>query len=195
MELRILVWTDVLVSSREVANAHIFMRPQEPLIVVNCPPIKDIDAALLRTCRAIYEETFPILYGNNRFVFYHTSQITEFAFGNLYFPLGRHLLDSPLGRALKCNVRIPAMNITGLAGCISQTLTPIISLQRTCIDANICVGKTLDTSLHDFEVGTRLDRKWAVERRARRGLVRLGRIPPTIRAVSSQFSRAGRFVS
>ena len=108
MELRILVWTDFLVSRKDIANAHIFMRPQEPLMVANFPPVKDIDAALLRTCRAIYEETFPILYGNNHFSFYCTRAITEFAFGRLYFPLGRHLLDSPLGRGLKCNVRIPA---------------------------------------------------------------------------------------
>ena len=115
MELRTLVWIDVLASSESIANAHRFMRLQEPLVVANFPPAKDIDAALLRTCRAIYEEPFPILYGNNCFVFYHTSQIIEFAFGKLYFPFGRHLLDSPLGHALKCNVRIPATKITGVA--------------------------------------------------------------------------------
>ena len=128
MELRILVWTDVLVSSRDIANAHMFMRPREPLRVTNCPPIEDIDAVLLRTCRAIYEETLPILYANNRFVFYHTNQITEFAFGNLCFPLGRHLLDSLFGHTLKCNVRIPAAHITGVARCSSQSLTLTIPL-------------------------------------------------------------------
>ena len=130
MELRILVWIDVLASSADIANAHKFMRPREPLIVTHFPPIKDIDAALLRTCRAIYGETFPILYGNNRFVFFRASQIPKFAFGKLYFPLRRHILDSPFGHALKCNVRILAADITGVAGCISQSLTPTIPLQK-----------------------------------------------------------------
>ena len=130
MELRILMWIDVLGSSRDIANAHIFMCPQEPLVVDNFVPIQDINAALLRTCRAIYDETFPILYGNNRFVFDHMSQITDFAFGKLYFPLGRHLLDGSLGHMLKCNVRIPATNTTGVAGCIPQSVTPTIPLQE-----------------------------------------------------------------
>ena len=130
MKLRILVWIDVLVSSADIANAHKFMRPREPLIVTDFPPIKDIDAALLRTCRAIYEETFPILYGNNRFVFFRTSEIPKFAFGKLYFPLGRHFLDSPFGHAVNCNVRILVVNITGVAGYIPQSLTPTIPLQK-----------------------------------------------------------------
>ena len=130
MELRVLVWIDVLVSSRNIANAHKFMRPREPLRAASFPPIKDIDAVLLRTCRAIYEETFPILYGNNRSVFYRASQIIKFAFGKLYFPLRRHILDTPFEHALKCNVRIPAVNINGVAGCISQFLTSTIPSQR-----------------------------------------------------------------
>ena len=199
MELRILVWIDVLVSSGTIAKAHSFMRPQEPLVVANFPPAKDIDAALLRTCRAIYEETFPILYGNNSFVFYHTSEITEFAFGKLYFPFGRHLLDSPLGQALKCNVRIPAIGITGVAGCISQSLTPMIPLLTTRIDTNIYAGKTFDASFHDFEVSKR-HRKCnefpVTARRARSRLVRLGRIPAAIiRAAFSHLSCAGRLAS
>ena len=87
MELRILVWIDALVSSADIVRAYTMMCQREPLRVTNIPPIEDINAALLRTCRAIYEETFPILYWNNRFVFCHPSQITEFAFGKLYFPL------------------------------------------------------------------------------------------------------------
>ena len=153
MELRVLVWIDVLVSSRNIANAHKFMRSREPLRATRFPPIKGIDAALLRTCRAIYEETFPILYGNNRFVFYRSSHITKFAFGMLYFPLRRHLLDIPFEHALKCNVRIPAVNITGVAELISQSLTSTIPSQKNPrIDIKICLGETFDASFYDFEV-------------------------------------------
>ena len=156
MELRILVWIDVLVSSADIANAHKVMRSRDPLIVTHFPPIKDIDAALLRTCRAVYEETFPILYGNNRFVFFRTSQISKFAFGKPYFPLGRYFLDSPLGHALKCNVRILTVNITGAAGFISQSLTPTIPLQKKHrIDTKIYLREAFDASLHDFEVRNR----------------------------------------
>ena len=59
------------------------MMPQQPLMVATCPQVDDIDAAILRTSRAIYKETFPILYGNNRFVFSAPTQISTFAFGEL----------------------------------------------------------------------------------------------------------------
>ena len=149
------------------------------------PPIKDINAALLRTCRAIYEETFPILYGNNRFVFHRPSQITEFAFGTLCFPLGRHFLDSPFGNAFKCNVRILAVDITGIA--MSQSRTPTIPRPKIPrIDTNICLGKIFDASFHDLETKIR-------PTSAYKGLG--GVLTAIIRAPISHLSCPGRLVS
>ena len=83
------------------------MSPQEPLMVASCPSYKDIDSALLRTCRAIYEETFPILYGNNHFLFDDPSKIRTFAFGRLHFTSGQHFSSDPFGIRLKQNLRLP----------------------------------------------------------------------------------------
>ncbi|KAM0804047.1 hypothetical protein BDR22DRAFT_818221 [Usnea florida] len=82
-ELRIMVWNNVLGSETDVDNASQFMMTRQHLMVATCPSVRDIDAAILRTSRAIYEETFPILYGNNRFVFSAPTQISTFAFGEL----------------------------------------------------------------------------------------------------------------
>ena len=67
----------------DVDNASHFMKTRQHLMVATCPPVGDIDAAILRTSRAIYEETFPILYGNNCFIFSAPIQISTFAFGEL----------------------------------------------------------------------------------------------------------------
>lgn len=72
------------------------MTPQQPLMVATCPPNNDIDSAILRTSRAIYGETFPILYGKNRFVFYAPGEIPTFAFGELCKTFGFSSLSDPL---------------------------------------------------------------------------------------------------
>ena len=44
----------------------------------NYKPIPDIDAALLRTCRMIYSEALPMLYGLNTFQFSSGSSLRHF---------------------------------------------------------------------------------------------------------------------
>ena len=45
------------------------------------PPSHDIDSAILRTCRLIYQEALPILYGSNLFEFRTVDQIQSFQYG------------------------------------------------------------------------------------------------------------------
>lgn len=141
-EIRDMVWTSVLASDYLVINAHKFMSPQEPLMVASCPSNNNIDPALLRTCSAIYEETFPILYGVNYFAFYAPSEITTFAFGKLHFPSGRHCSSHLSGHSLKQNVHLAVNTKTRVAGDVLQRLIVVKELEiffretgcRLCID-------------------------------------------------------------
>lgn len=60
----------------------------------------------MRTSRAIYEETFPIMYGKNRFVFSAASQISIFAFGELCRLFERPSLSDPSGLSLERYVHV-----------------------------------------------------------------------------------------
>ena len=40
--------------------------------------IADVDATFMRTCRSVYDETMPILYGNNVFLFDNPDGIEQF---------------------------------------------------------------------------------------------------------------------
>ena len=59
---------------KDVFSAFKFMSPQQPLVDTTCPPNDDVDAAVLRTSRAIYEEIFPVLYGKNGSAVYAPSR-------------------------------------------------------------------------------------------------------------------------
>lgn len=59
---------------KDVFNAFKFMSPQQPLMVATRAPNDDVDTAVLRTSRAIYEETFPVLYGKNGSALYAPSR-------------------------------------------------------------------------------------------------------------------------
>ncbi|KAL8834372.1 MAG: hypothetical protein Q9170_003782 [Blastenia crenularia] len=50
---------------------------------VDPPDHPDLDAAIIRTCRQVYEEALPILYVKNRFVFDNPECIEAFHFGRL----------------------------------------------------------------------------------------------------------------
>lgn len=114
LELRILVWNGVLESKRDVSNSFKFMSREQPLMVATCPPNDDIDAAILRTSRAIYEETFPILYGKNRFIFYAPSQIPTFAFGELCKLSGHSSLSDTFNISLKSYGRLSMLRSLSL---------------------------------------------------------------------------------
>lgn len=55
-------------------------------------PIPNIDAAILRTCRLVYFEALPVLYGQNVFRFDCAKNIRAFQSKNLTsFPIGMKL--------------------------------------------------------------------------------------------------------
>ena len=80
-ELRILVWQELLVSKDIVYRAHTIISLERDIMVNTHLPQNDIDSSVLRTCRKIYHEALPILYGNNNFEFHNVDQIRNFQYG------------------------------------------------------------------------------------------------------------------
>ena len=108
LELRVMVYMNVLRSEKNIKQAHRFLGPHPPIMADDAIYIEAIDAALLRTCRAIYREGILVLYGKNRFHFRRPNDIKEFAhLGLRNKPFGFHgiasrpqsaLCDAPRGR-------------------------------------------------------------------------------------------------
>lgn len=79
LEIRIMVYTNVLKSERIIRQAHNFLGRHPPIMAADARHLEAIDSALLRTCRTIYREAIRVLYGTNRFRFRSPSEIHEFA--------------------------------------------------------------------------------------------------------------------
>lgn len=99
-EVRGMIYHHVLVSSEYITDAHDLLG-YKTIVASNHHPILDIDSNLMRTCRLIYEETSPVLYGRNIFEFRSSESMKIFAHGahqgcSLYVPprkspVGHHL--------------------------------------------------------------------------------------------------------
>lgn len=76
-ELRTTVWEVTLISDY-IVTAHTFIAPYKSILVNTNPPVGDIDAAILRTCRAIYHEALPLLYDSTLFLFRSVTEIENF---------------------------------------------------------------------------------------------------------------------
>ena len=79
-EIRLRIYRYVLVSiyyinqpSERIGMARLHQRS----LGTYCP-IPDISATILRTCRAIYDEALPVLYGGNQFNFSTVKDIVDF---------------------------------------------------------------------------------------------------------------------
>lgn len=84
LEIRIMVYVRVLVyEDYYIRNPHKFLGQRRPILTEGSEYIEAIDAALLRTSKAIYREAIRILYSKNRFYFRKPSDITEFAHAGL----------------------------------------------------------------------------------------------------------------
>ena len=78
-EVRVMVYMNVLKFERTIKQPHRFLGRHPPMMAEAGKHIEVIDAALLRTCRAVYHDAVGILYGVNRFEFRQPRDIEEFA--------------------------------------------------------------------------------------------------------------------
>ena len=89
LELRTMVYKRVLKFDKCIRHAPKFLDRHPPILAEEATHIEAIDAALLRTCRTVYQEAVHILYGMNRFNFRKPEDIEKFA----HFGLG----NTPFG--------------------------------------------------------------------------------------------------
>ena len=89
LEVRNMIYNNVLIYHHWwISRPHRFLGPHPPIETKDSMHIQVIDAALLRTCKAIYHEAIRMLYGKNTFHFLKPSDIKDFAhlgLGNMPF--------------------------------------------------------------------------------------------------------------
>ena len=96
VEIRHLIYCQFLTIPETIEKVHKHLGSKDTAMVDNYQPIPCIDAAILRTCRLIYSETLPILYGQNTFEFSSANAIRSFQSKSLIgYPLGRPFFLSP----------------------------------------------------------------------------------------------------
>ena len=78
LEMRLKIWTETLSAKGIMAGVYASTMPERALLLAETPKEGEINVAILRTCRAIYEETLPILYNSNWIQFSSESQISHF---------------------------------------------------------------------------------------------------------------------
>ena len=87
-----MVYKFLLTTPEPILKVHTHLGSKETAMLDQYTPIPDIDAAILRTCRLIYTEALPILYGSNVFQFDCATNIRSFQSKNLTsFPIGTQL--------------------------------------------------------------------------------------------------------
>ena len=91
-EIRHIIYRYLLTTPDPIQKVHSHLGSKETAMLDQYTPIPDIDAAILRTCRRIYSEALPILYGMNVFQFDCAHNIRGFQSRSLTsFPMGMHL--------------------------------------------------------------------------------------------------------
>ena len=78
VEIRDMIYRRLLISSEPILRAHELIG-YKTIVAGNHHPISDLDSRLMMTCRAVYDETLPILYGNNTFEFHSPTAMSLFA--------------------------------------------------------------------------------------------------------------------
>ena len=80
-EILDVIFQELLEYSKPIHNAHELLGTERVLEFrkPHSPQIKGLQPAILRTCRSIYLQAPPILYGNKTFKFDSGSSLTEFA--------------------------------------------------------------------------------------------------------------------
>ena len=78
LEIRRLVYHELVVVGSIRHPDELVEAKMTDLVVSNATSRLGIDANILRTCRRIYNETLPMLYGENNFIFRTPSAIETF---------------------------------------------------------------------------------------------------------------------
>ena len=85
-----MIYNHLLTTLEPIEKAHKHLGSKDTALLDNYKPIPNIDATILRTCRMIYNEALPILYGQNTFSFSSANSIRYFQSKSLIgYPLGR----------------------------------------------------------------------------------------------------------
>lgn len=87
-----MIFHHLLTTSEPIEKPHKHLGSKETALLDSYKAIPEIDSAILRTCRLIYSEALPILYGQNTFEFSSANAIRSFQSKSLIsYPLGGHL--------------------------------------------------------------------------------------------------------
>ncbi len=100
-EIRHMAYRQLLTIPDPIEKAHKHLGSKDTALLDNYNPIPHIDAAILRTCRLVYSEALPILYGQNTFEFSSANSIRSFQ--------SKSLIGYPLGRLDELEFRLPAL--------------------------------------------------------------------------------------
>ena len=88
-----MIFHHLLTTAEPIEKPHKHLGSKETALLDNYKPIPQIDSAILRTCRMIYSEALPILYGQNTFEFSSANAIRSFQ--------SKSLIGYPLGMAIR----------------------------------------------------------------------------------------------
>ena len=89
VEIRHMIFHHLLATAEPIEKPHKHLGSKETALLDNYNPIPQIDSTILRTCRVIYSEALPILYGQNTFEFSSANAIRSFQSKSLIgYPLG-----------------------------------------------------------------------------------------------------------
>ncbi|KAL9006017.1 MAG: hypothetical protein Q9188_001251 [Gyalolechia gomerana] len=83
LEIKHMIYRELLVSSAPIKKPHRLVCSKRNVMLDSLQPVKDIDSAILRVCRSIYDETLPVLYGHNTFEFAKPRKLRDFSHGYL----------------------------------------------------------------------------------------------------------------
>ncbi|CAD6564026.1 MAG: hypothetical protein ASARMPRED_002656 [Alectoria sarmentosa] len=102
VEIRHMIFHHLLATAEPIEKPHKHLGSKETALLDNYNPIPQIDSTILRTCRVIYSEALPILYGQNTFEFSSANAIRSFQSKSLIgYPLvnlnAEYRWHSPIG--------------------------------------------------------------------------------------------------
>ena len=73
-----MIFHHLLTTAEPIKKPHKHLGSKETALLDNYKPIPQLDSAILRTCRLIYAEALPVLYGQNTFEFSSANAIRSF---------------------------------------------------------------------------------------------------------------------